>query len=356
MRERRRSKIEPPDISSISRVLIIRIKSIGDLVLTTPFLSALRKWRKNLFIAFVVEEAFSPLFSSDPRIDLLIPVKRSPFGTLATAWKIRKIGFDLVINLHGGNRSALLTLLAKGKSKLGFEHFHYPFVYTHLIPHPQKCYRTDRILHTVENNLSSLLWLGIPIEEKPRLSLFLSKEIERRTKKRLNRLGVKNSFVLIHPFATLKSKEWPGEKFADLGRRIKNELHLPLIFVSEPGREKELKEKIISLSPELPYLITHTLDELVALINHCHLFIGNDAGPTHIAAALGKKIVVIFGSSDHRRWHPWGVKYSLIRHPLPCSPCPGKRCSEDPPLSCINSIEVDEVFKEVLSQINSEEE
>jgi ADP-heptose:LPS heptosyltransferase len=352
MRGRRRPKTEPPDISSVSRVLIIRIKSIGDLVLTTPLLSSIRKWRRDIFISFVVDKPFASLFTADPGIDSIISIIPGSLGMFSPIRKLRNSRFDLVINLHGGNRSALFTLASRAKLKLGFEHFHYQFAYTHLIPHPQKIYKRNRTLHTVENTLSPLLWLGIPVENPPRLRLFLPPTSGKRIKKRLEELRVENGFVLIHPFATFKSKEWPGERFAKLGAMIRKELSLPVIFVSDTTREREFREKIFPIYPEARYLVTRQLDELAWLIKHCSLFIGNDAGPTHIAAALKKKIVVIFGSSDDRVWHPWGTSYSLVRHHLPCVPCPGKRCSQKPPFPCINSIELDEVLSAVLSQLD----
>jgi heptosyltransferase-3 len=263
-------------LPSGSRVAVIRLRSLGDCVLSTPALFLLKRHRPDLKISVIVEPRFAEIFDGNPDID-------ETRDSMTRA--------DLVLNLHGGTRSMALTALSRAKFRVGFAHHRYSFVYSHKIPTAQKILGVSRRVHTAEHLASAMFWLGVPPQEIPRARLIADP------------LPTRRPYAVIHPFAANPDKTWPAARFIEVARHLK----LDPIFLAGPTDD---------LKPfEAFQTSRESLRVTKSLISGTSLFIGNDSGPAHIAAAFGIPVVVLFGPSDPVTWAPWRTESQVLNAP-----------------------------------------
>jgi ADP-heptose:LPS heptosyltransferase len=267
------------------RVLVIRLRSLGDCVLSTPALALLKQSRPDLRLAVVVEDAFRAIFEGNPDIEALLPPESAA---------VRRWGPDLTLNLHGGTRSAILTTASGAKWRAGFAHFRHSFVYNVRIPTAQEIFCVQRKVHTCEHVASAVFYLGVPITEIPRARLFADPVAA-------------GQHALLHPFASQPDKTWPAARFLAVARHLDEDLGLEPIFIG--GGD--------DLSPFRAYrtLAGAPLTDIKSLLARAMLFVGNDSGPAHMAAAFGVPSVVIFGSSDPVIWAPWRTTAEVLTLP-----------------------------------------
>jgi heptosyltransferase-3 len=259
-------------LPSGSRIAVIRLRSLGDCVLTTPALALLKRHRPDLKISVIVEPRFAEIFAGNPDVD-------ETRDSMTRA--------DLVLNLHGGTRSMILTALSRAKFRAGFTHHRYSIVYSDKIPTAQEILGVTRRVHTAEHLASAIFWLGVPQQEIPRAKLFADPP-------------ARHSYAVIHPFASAPDKTWPAERFIE----IATQLNLDPIFLAGPTDDLTPFEKFQTSRESLK--ITKSL------IAGASLFIGNDSGPAHIAAAFGIPVVVLFGPSDPVTWRPWQTESQVL--------------------------------------------
>ncbi|MGE5568132.1 MAG: glycosyltransferase family 9 protein [Rhodospirillales bacterium] len=267
-----------------ARVAVIRLRSMGDCVLTTPALEILKRSRPDLNIAVVVEERFKPIFKGNPEIsDLLEP---SVAGL--ARWRPA-----LCLNLHGGTRSMALTVGSGAKFRAGFAHHRYASLYNVRIPTAQEILGVGRKVHTAEHLASAMFYLGAARSEIPRARLFA----ERRT------AGA--PYAVLHPMASAASKTWPARNFLALADKLRESWGLEPVFIAGPGED---------LSPFASYrtVAGAPLAEIKSLIAGASLFVGNDSGPAHMAAAFQIPLLVIFGASDPDVWYPWRARSEML--------------------------------------------
>ncbi len=259
--------------------------------------------------------------------------------------KIRREKYDVVFNFHGNSTSYLFTIFSGSPEKIGLETHRFKKNYTHVI-------RPVKNIHSVLLQLSYLKYFNIDLSKEDISSdFFIPSEAESKVEKKLERMEVKN-FILIHPNATLESKKWPEEKFAKLNDLLIENNFSPL-FVVAPF-ELDVLEKIERNSKNgIKKIIADNIKELGAVIKKSEIFICCDSGPMHMGAALKKKILVIWGSSNYNVWHPWMTKFVVVKKDLDCMPCPGYKCSRYKYPRCIKDIDVEEVlrsFKELIEK------
>jgi ADP-heptose:LPS heptosyltransferase len=270
-----------------SRVAIIRLRSLGDCVLSTPAIHLLKSHRPDLRVGVVVEKPFVPLFEDNPDIsDIILPAT-----ALLRGWKP-----SLALNLHGGSRSLLLTLGCLARYRAGFGHYRYSLAYNIRIPRAQEILGEERVVHTAEHAASAMFHLGVPIAPVPRARLFSTK---RRRERR---------YAVIHPFASAANKAWPVERFLAVAEYIEKALQLEPIFIGGPSDDG---------SPFKPWSveISNDLGRTKTLLSSATLFFGNDSGPAHMAAAFGVPVVVLYGPSDPVVWAPWRTEHRVLHAP-----------------------------------------
>jgi ADP-heptose:LPS heptosyltransferase len=351
-----------------SRILIIRLRSIGDIVLLTPALHLLKAWRPDLLVSVLVETRFRELLEGNPDVDEILSPGEGPIkaaARLSAALALRRKGFAVCINLHGGPTSRFLTRMSAAPTKVGFEHFRSPQHYQILVP-DARLILNQPTLHTAEHQACAFFYLGLPRQEIPRARIFVSAEDKAWWKQRRACLGLApgQEYVLVHPAALYATKRWAAENFARLSAALERERSLKPVFSCGPGEGAVLDAiQNVSGSP-LRRLESSRLGQLAAALNEARLFVGNDSGPAHLAAALSRPLVVIFGSSSSAIWGPWPRQTSdpptrVVQNFYECNPCPGDRCYRFERPECIISVSLEQVksaVESVLAQsaLNSE--
>jgi ADP-heptose:LPS heptosyltransferase len=198
----------------------------------------------------------------------------------------------------------------------------------------------------VEDQLASLKFLGFPVEPIPPLWAPGSQEDIQFAGRLLAEQKVDDGFVLIHPAAAFATKQWQIDRFAQLASRLIVD-GLKVVATAGPG-EGEVLTRLAQLAGQgLTVVTPMSLGRFRGLVSRCGVYVGNDTGATHIAAAIKKPVVVVFGSSDANVWYPWQTEARIIRSDFACIPCPGYRCLEYSEPKCIRSIEVADVYRAV---------
>ena len=256
------------------RVAVIRLRSLGDCVLTTPALDILKRFRPDARVSVVVEDCFRAIFEGNPDIDELLP----PDLRL-----LRRARPQLCLNLHGGPRSAWMTALSGARWRAGFAHFRNRFAYNLRIPRAQEILGLERKVHTAEHLAAAIFYLGAPPCEVPRAKLRAAKPAA--------------PCAVIHPVAATSAKTWPAERFLQVARWLE----------SSGADVAVIGSAADDLSPFRAFrtLSGAPLSEIQALMASATAFVGNDSGPAHMAAAFGVPSVVLFGASDPDIWGPW---------------------------------------------------
>lgn len=331
------------------QICIVKLSSIGDVVLALPFALELRRRYPDSSIHWIVEEKAEPILQAHPVVDKIITVpkeklehafRRLSFRKLfslvrKTLRKLRAHQYDLAFDLQGLWRSALIMACLRAEEKVGFANAREApaWFYTRRI-------QSSPRQHALFRNLSQL---EPATHFKPDFGLRIKKEC-RKTDQFLCELGSPPRLVLIHPGASQPHKRWPWKRFARLADALS--FYYSACVVVLGGRsEKRIVRRILrsSLTPLINGYQRFSLDELAELAKRADLFVGNDTGCTHIAAAVGCPTVALFGPTDPKLTGPVGDKVKVLREPFPCSPCFNRPVCQNS--DCLQQITVAEVFK-----------
>ena len=324
-----------------SRVLVIRLRSMGDTVLLTPALRLLHDWRPDLKVSVLVEPPWDELLEGNPAIHVL-----AMSGKLATAWRVRRAGYAAVINLHGGPTSSWLTRLSGARLRAGFAHFRSGWPYTVRVPTAQEIFCRTGPVHTAEHIASCFFWLGVPFSEIPPAEVFPSEPARERAVARLRSFGIQagEGYAVIHPTALYATKQWKAAGFAEASEYLEEAYGLRSVYICGETEVRSLNAIERHAPRPLLRAVGWPIRDLVALVAGARVFVGNDSGPAHIAAAARIPVVVIFGSSHSTLWKPWKAPDSaVVQNYFDCNPCPGDRCYAFAEPRCILSITTEQV-------------
>ncbi len=338
------------------RIVFLRLRSLGDTVLMTPLL-AVAKRKAHCEVAVAVEAPFHEILLHNPNVDHLFVIPRTGNKVLARLRAVRAIrGFrpDLAIDLHGGTTSSWMTFFSKARQRVGNASSRNSYLYNVKVPNSREIWEKQE-LHTVEHQLAFLKYLDFPVEPLPNPEIRVTADEVDQARQKLRELGVHDPFILVHPAAAFDTKQWPAENFAELSRALSGD-GMKVIVTAGPGEESVLDQVRLQGAGDARFLPPLPLRMFAAVTSLCRLYIGNDTGATHIAAALGRRIVVVFGSSDYRVWYPWQSEHQLIRHDLPCVPCPGYRCLYYEKPLCIRSVSPKAVLEAARSMYGAKQQ
>jgi lipopolysaccharide heptosyltransferase II len=327
--------------SRIKRVLVVRLDEIGDLVMTTPFLRELRRNLPEAWISLVVQPAACDLVAPCPYVNEVLTFAWQVNGRLATLrshWRALSLArrslwrscFDLGIlpRWDADYCRATFVLYVSGASwRVGYSE-------NVNARKKQLNARFDRLLthalegaalkHEVERSLDAIRALGGKIQDD-RLELWLDEEDDAFAKQVLERRGVQPGEVVVGfgpSGGHSPLKQWPAARFAELGRWLQAEYGAHIVVFGGPGEEPLGWEIGHGLDfPAIDMVGRTTLRQSAALLQRCHLFVGNDTGLMHVAVAMGIPTVALFGSSCPHRFRPWGKDRTVLWSRLPCSPC-----------------------------------
>lgn len=333
----------------VRRVLVVRLRSIGDTVLATPALHALRRFLPRARIDVLLEDWVAPVLDGCPDADRVITVKRgSQVSRLRLVRELRAARYDVAFNLHGGTTATLLTWGSGARHRVGYKNYQYGSLHNHLAP-PAALLWGRKKTHSVEQQLALLGWAGVPVSDLPPTRLAVTEKAAAGTTAKLRQAGLSDDvpFALIHPAAAFDTKKWAPENFArlieDLGTR-----GLTSVVIAAPGEADVISELTGRTHMSIIAFTNLALPEVTALASRARLFVGNDSGIAHIAAAVGAPSVVIFGSSNIWHWRPWATAPAeTVREEMPCQPCAGYTCREFDQPECIRRVGVEQVIAAV---------
>lgn len=257
-----------------SKVLVIRLRSLGDCVLTTPALHILKQARPDLRVAVMAEDRFADIFRGNPDVNAVLPAHPAA----ALVWSPR-----LTINFHGGGRSLWLTAASLAGRRAGFGHFRAQGLYNLRIPRAQEILGEERTVHTAEHMAAAMFWLGAKRMEIPRARLYAP------------RIPASEPYAVFHALASAPHKTWPAERFLSVARSFRR---LKPVFIGGPGDD-------LSAFSEFSTVVNDSLTASLTLLQSASLFVGNDSGPAHAAAGFGIPLVALYGESDPVVWAPW---------------------------------------------------
>jgi ADP-heptose:LPS heptosyltransferase len=348
------------DWSKVRKVLLVRLRSIGDTVLTTPSLFALRRFLPHAEIDILLEDWVAPVLAGSDLVDRVVSIPRaSKSGRARVARELRANHYDVVYNLHGGTTATFLTRATGAKYRVGFAHYQYARLHNHVSPSSLEVWQRPT-LHSVEQQLALLGWTGVPVTDRPPTRLAVTEAALASATQKLRDVGFEGfdgrPFALLHPAAAFDTKQWAVENFAAVATRLQERGLTPVAIVSpqETARLRALHD----LSPVRIFGVNNlSLPEVTAISSRAHLFVGNDSGIAHIAAATGTPCVVIFGSSNRNHWRPWTTQPNeIVFEEMPCQPCHGYFCAEFEKPECILRVPLERTvaaIDRVLKQIES---
>jgi lipopolysaccharide heptosyltransferase II len=336
----------PPgaDAPAPRNILLIRLRRIGDIVMTTPALGLLRAACPGATLSYVVEEPFRRLVEGHPDLDRAIVVPSSP-GIAAFArflGRLRREKFDAVLDFHGGPRAAWMTFASRAPLRIGYETGAKARVYSQRVPRAP----AGGAVHSVVNHVNLVRALTGGDPEIPPLRLPDPRPAEEeRVGRLLAEAGLAGArFAAVHISAGNAFRDWEADRYLRLVERLGRESGVASLLVgSAADRAKEAEIQARASSP-IPSLAGRTnLAELKALIARAALFIGPDSGPMHIAAATRTPIVAVFGPTLPAHFAPWRAAARIVERPLDCRPCRQRRCQRRD-FGCIKGITADEVY------------
>ena len=347
------------DWSGVRRVLVVRLRSVGDTVLATPSLRALRRFLPGARLDLLLEDWVAPLLEGFEEIDRVITLARKG-GTparLRLARALRAERYDLVYDLHGGSTAALLSRATGARRRVGYRDYRYSFLQTDAAPPSSELWGREKT-HSAEQQLALLGWTGVPVSDRPRARLAVTPAAAGRVGQRLRAAGLGQApFALMHPAAAFDTKTWAAANFARVAEHLAAR-GLQTIAVAAPHESKVADAVAAQSRARVATFTDLTLPEVNALAARARLFVGNDSGIAHIASAMSVPAVVVFGSSNVAHWRPWtDAPAEVVREEMECAPCPGYTCAEFDAPECIRRVPaarvnaaVDRVLgKEVMS-------
>jgi heptosyltransferase-3 len=336
---------------SSKRILVIKLKQPGDVLLSTPVLTALKEAWPEARVTYLVPRGTEDMVVDHPRLDGLLVADRTG-QSWGQAWRfirdLRTRRFEVVLELSGGDRGAFYTFLSGARERLGFERAGKSawqrLFFTRLLPRP------PLNLHLVEANLEILRGLGLE-PQNPRLQFFWNQAAEARVQELLASRGLTaGGFVVIHPGAGWLFKCWTPEGYAGVLDAIQGRWGLPVVLTaSRAPLEAELVAAILARAGTGPINLAGllTLKELGALIAKARFFFGVDSAPMHLAAAVNTPAVALFGPSGDFNWGPWGQGHLVIKKDWDCVPCGRDGCDGSKISRCLTELSPAEVLEKM---------
>lgn len=326
----------------------MRLRSIGDTVLATPSLIALKRFLPAAQIDILLEDWVAPVLDGFEAVDNVLTVSKDIKDRAKIARRIRRNKYDVAFNLHGGTTATFLIRASGASVRVGYSYYQYSFLYNYLLDSSTDFWQQE-VTHSAEHQLALLGFVGVPVSDKPKSQLAVTESAKTSIEDKLkSKIQTPNSkLALLHPVAAFDTKQWATENFARVAEFLAGK-DFQIIAVATK-KEREILENLKKLS-RVPILTFDdlTLPEITALSSKANIFIGNDSGIAHIAAAVGTMSVVVFGSSNINQWRPWtDAPNEIVYEKLPCQPCAGYFCKEFDQPKCILSVEVRNVIKAI---------
>ena len=323
-------------------ILIIKLRYLGDVLLATPTVRAIKAARPDVRVSMMVNRGTEVVLSGNQDLHEVMVLDT---GSLAAQWRLiarlRRRRFDMVIDLTDGDRSAFLSWISGAPVRIGFndEHRWRGKCYTQVVqPVPGMQHRIDR-------DLEALKPMSIQAGSKDP-QLWLTPEEENSAEQLLGQLGVQRSqsMVILQPGARYWFKAWPPERFAELADQLTSQYGCQ-VLIGGSRLDIDVAQQIRQMTKSSPLLMAGrtTIKQFAAIVKKSALFIGSDSGAMHIASAVGTPVVALYGPSNPREWGPRGGSVEVLYKGLDCRSCFHPTCTKGEE-NCMRLITVHEVF------------
>jgi predicted lipopolysaccharide heptosyltransferase III len=337
------------DWQTVERVLFIRLRSIGDTVLSTPSLIALKRFLPQVSVDILLEDWVAPVLNGFPHIDNVITLERKNTPARArVARQLRANRYDVVYNLHGGTTATLLTRATGARHRVGYENYQYARLHNQLSPSSASLWGREKT-HSVEQQLALLGWTGVPVSDRPPTELAVTAGASAAIAARLQTARLIDvPFAVIHPAAAFATKQWAANNFGRVAESLSSQ-GLGVIAITTPAEQSIIDEMNRNTATPTVAFTDLSLPEITALLARARLFVGNDSGIAHMAAAVETPSVVIFGSSNRAHWRPWtanaqAAAAEVVFEEMECQPCHGYFCEKFDEPECIKRVPVERVI------------
>lgn len=342
------------------KILLVRLRQIGDVVFTTPTLAALADHFPGAQLTYLVEPAAAPVVSGNPHLArVIVAPRRSGFGgtldDLRLGRELRHMRFDVAIDFHGGPRASLLTWLSRAPRRVGYEIKGRAWMYTDRVARAREL----RPRHSVENQWDLLTALGVPLPSRERYpaDMPVDAQVAAAVRDRLTAHGVSShdEVVVMHVSAGNPFRRWPLESFATVAAALANAAPaVRVIITSGPSEAGAAQQVIDAARARLPQQAQgavlacgeFSLSELRALTDIAALYIGGDSGPMHVASTSRVPMVSLYGPTLPARSEPWRASDEAAAvdvHGLSCRPCEQRVCVHGD-FRCLSGITPEQVI------------
>jgi heptosyltransferase-3 len=349
---------------NVKKILVIKLRHVGDVLLTAPVIKALKETFPGSSISVLVNSGSENVLEGNPLIDDLIvfdrniknlkPLKRY-MKEISFFKKIKSKKFDMTVDLTSGDRAAIISLISGAQYRIardpcGAGFWGKKHMYTHLA-------QKDVGKHMILQNLGVVRQFNIDTKNLS-VDFFVPQEVEIQTKEVLRQKNIKNNdyIVHVHPTSRWLFKCWKDEYMAEVINWLIDK-GFKVVVTSAPF-DKELKKakNILSLvslritqnpSRLIDLCGKTSIKELAAISKASDLFIGVDSAPMHIAAAVGTPVVALFGPTDESLWGPFGSGHIVISKSLSCKPCTKGSCEGLQLRECMTAIKPDDVIEAI---------
>ena len=331
------------------RIIIVRMDRIGDVVLSSPAIKAVRDAYPDSRIAVLVRPYAKDVLDGNPYIDEVITYDRSGkekglLGKIKFIADLKNKKFDLAIILHPKNSSHILAYLAGIPKRLGYDKKSGIFL-TKRIPHTKQY----GLKHEIDYVLGLLRYIGIEGSDKS-LHMPVSRSSEERIKDLFGKNGISpnDPVIVIHPAASCPSRRWALERFAKTSDVLAQMYGARIVIISGPGDDKMMGDKVAELmkSKALNLAGKTSISDLASILRRSRLLISNDSGPVHISCAVGTPVISIFGRKDRgispERWGPVGKRDIALHKDAGCEICLAHNCKLG--FKCLDMISVEDVL------------
>lgn len=347
-----------PFFMQYKKILVAKLRHHGDVLLTSPLFSFLKhSFPKAQIDAYIYKETY-PMLEGHSAIDQFIlydrEKKKKPwsrlFQEIAILWKIFRGKYDLVINLTEGDRAALAAFVSRAKTRVGIDPEGTGMAfksscYTHLSK------RCPHLRHTVERNLDVVRTLGLfPSYSQRELEFFIPKSARNAVVDLLERHKIeKGDYVVVHPVSRWLFKCLPEATVASAIKYLIEKNKKVILTASSDPHEIAMNQKILSFYSHPSILDLSgklSLKELAALIEEAEFLFCVDSLPLHLASALKKKVLAVFGPTSEVTWAPWrNPQAFLLTKEISCRPCYRPGCGDSKKSDCLETISIDEIEK-----------
>lgn len=326
----------------MQNVLIIKLRYIGDVLLATPTIRAIKAAKPDARVTMMVNRGTEDVLSGNPDLDEIVVLDK---GSLTSQSRfiagLRSRRFDTVIDLTDGDRSAFLSWISGASVRIGFndEHRWRGKYYTQVVQ------SVPGVQHRIDRDLETLKLINIHADSTDP-QLWLTPEEEKSADQLLDQLGVQRSHsrVILQPGARYWFKAWPPDRYAELADRLISQYDCQVV-IGGSCQEVDLAQQIRQTAKSKPVIIAGrtTIKQFSAIAKKSLLFVGSDSGAMHIASAVGTPVVALFGPSNPREWGPRGGPAEVLYRAIDCRICFHPTCTRGEE-NCMRLISIEEVY------------